>query len=520
MSATQPVPAAQYVRMSTEHQQYSLENQTDAIRKYAALHDFEVTQTYSDSAKSGVILRNRPGLQQLLKDVVSTTAAYRAILVYDVSRWGRFQDTDEPAHYEFICRSAGIPIHYCAETFTNDGTLPSLIMKALKRTMAGEFSRELGVKVLQGQKRLAREGFKQGGLAGYGLRRMLLTPARKPKQILEVGERKSISSERVTLVLGSPSEVECVRSIFSMFVQEKCSVADIARELNRRDIKNFSGRAWEYQGVNNILMHPKYAGFNVFNRTTRKLYTPTLKVPRSEWILKAGTFEPIVDLDTFLKAQSILWTRTCHVTNAQLLDGLRKLLVQKGRLSITLIEQCNFLPSASAVRKRFGNMRAAYNLLEYGQDRFRNVDVRQRTHALREKLLAQITEASLDKIRVVQRTTRHRATLELPGKRAASVLLVRSVHVWKETRRWLLDPVLTESHLPTLVALLNPKNDGFECFYVFPKIRFGTRARITVSEPWLVTGVKVTDLSELCEAFDQVERRGSSSTHKKCGQYG
>jgi len=89
MSATQPVPAAQYVRMSTEHQQYSLENQTDAIRKYAALHDFEVTQTYSDSAKSGVILRNRPGLQQLLKDVVSTTAAYRAILVYDVKRPNR-----------------------------------------------------------------------------------------------------------------------------------------------------------------------------------------------------------------------------------------------------------------------------------------------------------------------------------------------------------------------------------------------------------------------------------------------
>jgi DNA invertase Pin-like site-specific DNA recombinase len=484
MPATTPVPAAQYVRMSTEHQQYSLENQTDAIHRYAKLHDFEVIQTYSDSAKSGVILRNRPGLQQLLKDVVSTSAAYRAILVNDVSRWGRFQDTDEPAHYEFICRSAGIPVHYCAETFTNDGTLPSLIMKALKRTMAGEFSRELGVKVLEGQKRLAREGFKQGGLAGYGLRRMLLTPARKPKQILEVGERKSISSERVTLVLGSSSEVECVRAIFDMFVREKRSVADIARELNRRDIKNFSGRVWEYRGVN--------------------LYTPTLKVPRSEWILKAGTFEPIVDLNTFLKAQSILWTRTCHITNAQLLDGLRKLLVQKGRLSISLIEQCNFLPSASAVRKRFGNMRAAYNLLEYGQDRFRNVDVRQRTHALRDRLLAQIAEASLDKIRVVQRTTRHRATLELPGQRAASVLLVRSAHVWKETRRWLLDPVLAESHLPTLVALLNRENDGFERFYVFPRIGSDTRARITVCDPWLKSGIRVTDLARVCEAFENV----------------
>src|SRR6202041_861623 len=125
MSATTPVPAAQYVRMSTEHQQYSLENQTDAIHKYAALRCFEVIQTYSDSAKSGVTLRNRPGLQQLLKDVVSTSAAYRAILVYDVSRWGRFQDTDEPAHYEFICRRAGAVVRYCAEEFSNDGSASS-----------------------------------------------------------------------------------------------------------------------------------------------------------------------------------------------------------------------------------------------------------------------------------------------------------------------------------------------------------------------------------------------------------
>jgi DNA invertase Pin-like site-specific DNA recombinase len=141
------VPAAQYLRMSTEHQQYSLENQSAAIQNYANRHGFEIVQTYSDAAKSGVALKRRTGLRQLLQDVVSGNAAYRAILVYDVSRWGRFQDTDESAHYEFVCKSAGVPVHYCAETFANDGSLPSLIMKALKRTMAGEYSRELGVKV-------------------------------------------------------------------------------------------------------------------------------------------------------------------------------------------------------------------------------------------------------------------------------------------------------------------------------------------------------------------------------------
>ena len=72
----------------------------------------------------------------------------------DVSRWRRFQDADESAHYEFLCKNAGVPIHYCAELFPNDGSLPSSIFKALKRTMAAEYSRELGVKVFNAQKRL------------------------------------------------------------------------------------------------------------------------------------------------------------------------------------------------------------------------------------------------------------------------------------------------------------------------------------------------------------------------------
>jgi len=191
MSANQLVPAAQYLRMSTEHQQYSLENQSTAIQRYASSQGFEVVRTYSDAAKSGLVLRHRTGLRQLLQDVVAGDPGYRVILVYDVSRWGRFQDTDESAHYEFLCKSAGVPVHYCAESFANDGTLPSLIMKALKRTMAGEYSRELGVKILAGLKRLATLGFKQGGRPGYGLRRMLVSPSGVPKQLLAFASGKA-----------------------------------------------------------------------------------------------------------------------------------------------------------------------------------------------------------------------------------------------------------------------------------------------------------------------------------------
>src|ERR1700674_602616 len=203
--------------MSTEHQQYSLDNQQLAIQDYANASGFSVVQTYTDGAKSGVVLKHRKGLSQLLQDVMGAAPTYKAILVYDVSRWGRFQDADEAAHYEFLCKSAGIPVHYCAEVFVNDGALPNILMKTLKRTMAGEYSRELGVKVLAGLKRLASIGFKQGGSPGYGLRRMLVTSGREPKQQLAQGDRKSIAKDRVVLVPGPTDEVECIREIYRMF---------------------------------------------------------------------------------------------------------------------------------------------------------------------------------------------------------------------------------------------------------------------------------------------------------------
>ena len=176
-----PVRAAQYVRMSTEHQQYSTENQADTMKRYAEARRMEVVRTYSDAARSGLKLEGRDGLRELLRDVEAGRADYSDVLVYDVSRWGRFQDVDESAYYEYICKRANIRVHYCAEQFENDGSLSSSLLKTIKRTMAGEYSRELSVKVFAGQCRLIELGFRQGGPAGYGLRRQLVDRDRNPK---------------------------------------------------------------------------------------------------------------------------------------------------------------------------------------------------------------------------------------------------------------------------------------------------------------------------------------------------
>ena len=228
---TPKIPAAMYVRMSTEHQQYSTENQADVIREYATKHGFEIVRTFQDSGKSGLRMRGRDALKQLFEIVTAGKADFKIILVYDVSRWGRFQDVDESAHYEYVCKSLGISVQYCAEQFSNDGSMGSNIIKTLKRAMAGEYSRELSNKVFRGQCRLIENGFRQGGVAGFGLRRMLIDINGQEKGILSHGEQKSIQTDRVILVRGPPDEVEVVRRIYRLFIDDHRKEAEIAATL-------------------------------------------------------------------------------------------------------------------------------------------------------------------------------------------------------------------------------------------------------------------------------------------------
>ena len=496
------VPAAQYLRMSTEHQRYSMQNQSEAIHRYAEEHGFTITQTYSDAAKSGVILKNRKGLRQLLQDVVSGTD-FKAILVYDVSRWGRFQDTHESAHYEFLCKSAGIPVHYCAETFASDGTLSSLIMKALKRTMAGEYSRELGVKIVAGQKRLVELGFKQGGMPGYGLRRFLISADRTPKQPLRLGERKSLVSDRVILVPGPPHEVECVREIYRMLIDEKKTVYAIARELNRRGIAPVGNSEWDYQAVHSILTHPKYAGCSVIGRTSQRLYTRKVQVPRSQWIVTPDAFEPLVDSRTFAEAQTILRSRTIEKSNDELLDALRAVYLKEGQISYEIISRSPDLPSPSAIRHRFGSLTSAYQMIGY-QDKWgaERIERCRRLRALRADLLQQIVDSSPNVVSIESRGGAWRTRLHLRSGRLIPVLVCPCFRVWKDSVRWLFMATIRDRPV-VLIARATPANNAFKDFFILPN-KECSQKRLAENDPRLQRGVRFTDPAHFCSAVEQV----------------
>ena len=284
--------------MSTEHQQYSLENQTAGIATYAASRNLTIVRSYEDKGRSGLRFSNRRGLQSLIGDIVGRRADFDFVLVYDVSRWGRFGDVGRRAPTA-RCRylqTGGRQGVYCAEQFENDGSfIVRDLPKNIKRVGAGDFSRELSAKVFAGSCRLVRLGFKQGGIAGYGLERVLVDQSGSQRCVLAPGDRKVLMTDRVILRPGRPEEVETVRWIFRSFVRERKTELEIAHELNEQRMFNELGRPWRMLSIRRLLECDKYIGNYVYNRKSGKLKGKRTPNPPDLWVRCDNAFEAIID---------------------------------------------------------------------------------------------------------------------------------------------------------------------------------------------------------------------------------
>ena len=197
-------------------------------------------------------------------------------------RWGRFQDVDEAAHYEFICKQAGIKVSYCAEQFDNDESMLSNIVKNLKRVMAAEYSRELSQKVHAGSCRFARMGFQLGGRTMFGLQRVLVDEKLQQKKVLIKGDRKYLMTDHVRLRPGEINDRATIAWIFRRFTQLQSETA-IARELNEKAVLSANGRGWNRAMVGRILRNENYLGNTVYNRRSRKLGGVSVYNPPEDW---------------------------------------------------------------------------------------------------------------------------------------------------------------------------------------------------------------------------------------------
>lgn len=456
--------------MSTEHQKYSTENQGEIIRRYADQRGLILVRTYEDSGKSGLRIDGRDALKRLIDDVRGGTADFSAILVYDVSRWGRFQDADESAYYEFICKEAGITVHYCAEQFENDGSLSSTIIKSMKRAMAGEYSRELSAKVFTGQCRLIGLGFRQGGMAGYGLRRQLIDEQRRPKGELPIGAQKSLQTDRVILVPGPAHEVETVRRVYRMFVDEGRSERDIATVLNGEGKVTDLGRSWTRGTVHQLLTNEKYIGNNIYNRISFKLKKKRVINSPDMWIRGDSAFEPIVDPTVFDAVRRIIHERNRRFTDQDMLERLAALLKETGWLSGFVIDEHDDMPSTSAYRTRFGSLLRAYKLVGYSPRRdYEYVEINRVLRTMHPEVVTD-TIGAIERLGGAVRIDPATDLLTVNDEFTASIVVSRSFQTARGALRWRIR--LDSSLRPdiTVALRLDASNRAVFDYYLLPRI--------------------------------------------------
>ncbi|THD61624.1 recombinase family protein [Phenylobacterium sp.] len=356
--------AAQYVRMSTERQDFSPDVQMATNAAYALERGYSLVQTYSDEGVSGLGIEKRAGLQRLIADVVSGDPGFDVILVYDVSRWGRFQNPDQAAHYEFLCREAGVMVEYTVEPFENNDTMTASLIKHIKRAMAAEYSRDLSAKTRRAQAHLRGLGYWMGGEPGYGLRRQSVTRSGKALGTLEAGQVTQWTQRgraRTVLIWGPSEEVEAVRRIYRLFLARR-SFDAITANLATEGLTAECGRPWTHAALRGILRNEKYAGTHVLGKQ-RCVLGKVSKEPQANWLRVPTSFPPIVSRRTFRAAQKEFSRRRRPIERQALIDDLQRVLQSEGRLSQAIIDKSSRYSSQAYLR--FGGLLETYQLVGY-----------------------------------------------------------------------------------------------------------------------------------------------------------
>ena len=360
--SSQLSPAAQYLRMSTEHQQYSILNQSATIALYAAAHKLGIVRSFVDEGKSGTTIKGRRGLQELLRVVESGAADFTDVLVYDVSRWGRFPEPDEAAHYEFLCKRAGISVRYCAEQFDNDNSAASNLLKALKRTMAGEYSRELSVKICAGKRRLASMGFWLSGAGPFGMQRLLVDQQRRPKQVLALGQWKSIETDRTLLTPGPKEAVETIQLAFDLYTKEGLTRREIVEILNRQG-RFRNKKPWNVVTLRWLFTNPIYKGAYPYFKHND--YHDKV-LPQNQWLVLEHAFDAIVSNEQWEEANRRMRSEMrAPLVDSEMLESLRTVWQREGTLNSNIINAAKDLPSTVAYHKHFGSLTEAYKLIGF-----------------------------------------------------------------------------------------------------------------------------------------------------------
>jgi len=225
-------------------------------------------------------------------------------------------------------------------------------------------------------------------------------------------------------------------------------------------------------------------------------------MPRNSWSVVSNAFESIVSRETFQDAQRILQRGTYFQTNERLLDMLRKLWAEKGKLTQKLISKAKNVPSTGTFWWRFGGLRNAYRQIGYfGIQSSPDITAtRQRLATVKKSLLGEIVKNFPEEVSITRKNWRQRPLLRLTDNSLITVYLCRQQQLSDGSLRWRLDTVQGEVCRLSLVARMDGSNNEVFDFHLLPGIRTGTRLTLAFDDPRLLKGVRFKDVAQFLSA--------------------
>lgn len=303
---------ALYIRLSQEdsdngtekQESNSVTSQKTLLSEFIEEHDdLIVYDTYIDDGFTGTDF-NRPSFQRLLEDM--RNGSINCVIVKDLSRLGRnYIEVGNYIEQVFpLFNIRFIAINDSVDSFKNPASTNTILVP-FKNLINDEYARDTSIKIRTSLNGKKKKGEFIGAFPSYGY---IKDPKDKHRLIID------------------EVAADIVRKIFNWNVNKGLGKIAICHKLNDLGILNPTGHkklelgqnynnygikdntyTWTPSTVRNILNNEVYIGNTVQGKRRTKSYKvhKVEVVPKEEWVRVENTHEPIIDKETFTKAQEL-----------------------------------------------------------------------------------------------------------------------------------------------------------------------------------------------------------------------
>ena len=292
--------AIAYLRKSTDLQETSLEQQKEDILLFAKEHSIKVVGFFAEEA-CGENVEGRPQFRKMI-DCCKSQQDFQYVFVYDISRWGRFENPKESVYWEVEVERTGKRVIFVSEGFKEE-SIGTSITNFVKSAEASEYLKNIRRQTVRGMIYNAKRGFWMGGRPPYGYDRAIAENG-KITEVLPEGRQKSIKSQKIKLVINK-KQSKIIKMIFVMFAKQGLSIHSIASYLNQSNHAPPRGHMWTKSSLWRILHNDAYIGTLVYNRENRhKRHGKHKYNTKDKWVIVENAHEPIIQAELWEGVQA------------------------------------------------------------------------------------------------------------------------------------------------------------------------------------------------------------------------